>query len=394
MEKGDASLMLSSWANHDPCARAMPLSALALGMFWCINTSVFSNPQWTKGGLLLGGALLAILVTIGWRPASWLTLVYVMSVGVADRLGRVPFAGSDVLTATREAIAVLANGQNPYAHTYLTTNPPSSPFPYPPGEIAFYAIPNAIFGRIDSVDAWCGIGILFLLGGLALRIGSSRAALAVAIYAAFGHAAQSSVDGSNDTSLAFLIVSAVTLLALSQRSGHASRTLFYSSAVVFAWALLFKQFAWFIYPFILIYLRRRDSGWRSHATVTVGLTALTMLPFFFTAPTAFVRNILVPLRFHKTIAGLNLWTTLERLTPGVVTLIEPALPIILLVIVAVAVLVLARRPALSLGVALLQGVAVLFGALFFARWTSLPYYTLTGALFITGVALVDAQGSS
>src|SRR4051794_3113361 len=139
-------------ATAEQWERPALLGALALGIFWAIETVDYARAQPWIVGLLLAGGLCAWSVVGGARFAAWATLTYAVAVGYADRVVRKPFVGSDVLTATREAITVVGRGMNPYAHTYLTPNPPRSPFPYLPGEIAFYAIPQRFFGTLQSAD--------------------------------------------------------------------------------------------------------------------------------------------------------------------------------------------------------------------------------------------------
>jgi len=311
-------------------------------------------------------------------------------VGVADRVVRTPIVSSDVLSATKEAIGVLARGENPYSHVYQATIPPGGPFPYPPGEIAFYAIPNALFGRIDTVDQWTGIAILFLLGSLTLVVGPGQAAMATALYATFNLAAFRSLDGSNDVSLSFLLVLATVLLAWSERAGGSSRWLFYASAVTFGWAMLFKQFAILTYPFIVLYLRRRGLAWQRHATIAVSLVILIIMPFFVTAPVDFSRRFL-RLGAHDDVWGLNMWTALGSMMPSLVEGIRPALPIVTVVAIVIVGVWLMTHPAPSIGGALAQGLGLLFTTLFLANWTTSSYYVGASALVALVVALTPIQ---
>lgn len=376
--------------------RTLLLGALALGLFWAIGSTDFEHAQPWIVGLLLLGALCGWAVVRGARFAPWAALAQIVAVGYAERILRKPFVGSDVLAATREAIDVIARGGNPYDHLYVTNNPPGSSFPYLPGEIAFYAIPNALFGTLQGADKWAGIGIVFLLATLAPAVGPARAALATALYSTFSYAAYRSTDGSNDTSLAFLVVLATVLLAWSaraeltpQRRGQA-RVLFYASAVAFAWALLFKQFAWLLYPFIAMALRRRGAAWREHVVVSVGLTVLIVLPFALTAPIPFLRNVVGQVSAHPNVWGLNLWAGLQTWNSGLIRALIPVIPALGLIALAAVALVLLTRPVEDLGVALFQGLGLLFVALFLARWTTSTYYMFACAVLAAAVGLVDA----
>jgi len=365
----------------------MLLATIALGIFHVVESTDFERPQWWTAALLLAGVLLVAAVLRDARAADWAVLGYAVAVGAADRIARAPVPGSDVLAVTREAIGVLFGGGNPYTHTYLSSNPPASPFPYPPGEILFYAIPELLVGDIRTADAWAGVGIIALLASLAAVIGPARAALATALYGAFGLAAYRSLDGSNDTALAFLVVFASTLLAFALTGGGARRALLIASAVMFSWALLFKQLAWALYPFVLAHLRRRGVDWRLHGLVTLGLTAALLVPFAVLDPAALWRSFSAALTFHQNVWGLNLWSVLRTIAPGAVDALAPYLAPIPVLAMGIAGVFFLRRPAPDLGGALLQGLAVLFVGLFTARWTTSPYYTFASAVLAAAIAL-------
>lgn len=375
----------SGSVGADPWEQSALIVAITLGLFWAINITNFHNTQWWTAALLAVGVGVAWAVVRGVPHAAWLTLAYAVAVGFADRVSLKPYVGSDVGTATREAIGVLRQGHNPYDHYY---NSFGGRVPYPPGEIFFYAIPHAIFGQIDRVDQWAGVGIVLLLAALAWCVGPARAAMVTALYATFLIASRIAMDGSNDTSFALVFVCAVVLLAFSERATRWSVPLFYASAFMFAWALLFKQFAVLIYPFVVLYLRSRGADWRKHAATTVGLAAIVTLPFFLTAPSGFKRNVLDIAYSKQEIWGLNLWAGLKPLAPGLVKTLDPAIPVINFVAVAGLALLLILRPITNLGLALLRGLLLLFVALYLARWTTTPYYTGAGAILAAAIALL------
>jgi hypothetical protein len=375
------------------------LAAIALGMFWALQATNYASVQWYTVALLLAGFISCWFVVRSASFAPWITLVYAAAVGIADRLPRVPFSESDVLKATTEALGVLAQGQNPYAHFFTSTNPPGSLLPYPPGEILFYAIPRALFGQVFEVDKWTGIGVVLTLAALAACVGPARAAIATALYATFGQAAALSVDGSNDTSLAFLLVLAIVLLAFSERRLPGDRIYFYASAIAFAWALAFKEFAWLLYPFILTHLYRRGDTWLRYAAVSFIPAAILTLYFFALSPGDFLHNVAGEITVHKDIFGVNLWSGLHAIAPQAVDAVRPVLPIIGLIAGAAIAIPLLLRPARLLSTAIFQGLAVIFVALFFPRWTAAPYYAgaaavLTAAIALTGIDLSDESAWS
>lgn len=370
--------------------------AVALGLAWCIGTANYRAVQAGVFVLFVLGLALGMAVLRDWRFAPWGALVYASAVGIANRVGRSAFNGSDVIGTTGEAINLVAHGRNPYAHTFVYSNPPGSPFPYLPGEIAWYALVQRFTGQVIGTDKIAGIGIVLVLATLGLVAGPGWAALSTMLYATFEAAVLRSLDGSNDTSLAFLTVLAVALLAASERLR--SRTLLYAGAAACAWTITFKPFAWLIYPFVVQYLRGRSAPWRSFLAVSLGLSGLVVLPFFVTAPGGLIHNIAAGLSFHRRASGLDLWSAL-RGVPGVDSAVQIA-PGLAVGAIAVSGFFLLRRPASTLGSALFRGSAVVCVGLLLARYATSSYYTYVFALLAAGIILwhgpctQDAQNST
>lgn len=374
----DTGVHIDGWPQN-----TWAVAALIIGLFWTIGAANYAHPQPTVIVLFLASLVLGALLLAGYRLAPWAVLLYTVSIGITDRFARVPFNGSDVVGVTLEAIHVLTHGGNPYAHHYVETRPPGSPFPYLPGEIAWYGLFQRITGQMVGVDKWAGIGIVLLLAALALGAGPGRAALGTVIYATFEPAILRSLDGSNDTSLAFLILLAVVLLVAYRRS-HLT-VLFYAAAVAFSWALLFKAFAWLVYPFVVTYLRGNGDSWRRYAATSLGMTVLVCLPFVVTAPRGFVRNVVAGLSFHRQAFGLDIWAALlsspiQRVGVG----LAPVLVVVALLLIAAVVL---RFPASDLGGAIFQGCGVMLVALLLARYATSSYYTFVSALLAAGLIL-------
>jgi uncharacterized membrane protein len=222
---------------------------------------------------------------------------------------------------------------------------------------------------------------------LSVVVGPGRAAIATALYGTFNLAAVRSVDGSNDTALAFLVILALVLLSFSEREGRAGRMFFVASAVVFAWALVFKQFSWLLYPFVLRYMYCRRAPWRLHAAIAIGLAAVVTLPFFLGAPTDFLRNVFGGLTYHKNVWGLNLWSAIETISPDFIAAVTSVIPIIGIATLLFVMSELIRVGVDDLGVAIFQSLVVLFVVLFLARWTTSPYYTYASAVLAAAIAL-------
>ena len=372
------------------------LAAVALSENWTINAANYGYVQpWVAASFLLGG-LCGYLIVRSSPIAGWATLWYVAGVGFCDQIVREPFRASDVIDATREALTVLLSGNNPYLHTFVTTRPPGSPFPYLPGELQFYGVPYAIFHSIDHVDKWAGIGTIFLFVALAPVIGVARTALCTALYATVGgFVASTHLEGANDDSLAFLLIASAVLLAWSAFARiprWGSRFCFYGSAGFLAWALLFKAFSWPFLPFIAVYLIDKDRiAARRYFLVTGTLCAAAVAPFLLISPAAFISNICQAFGFHDFYWGINVWTGLRSLGLR----IDPhaaGIPILGGAAVLVALFTLLKHR-ISLGEALIRGVGVIIVALSLARWSTPSYFTFAYTVFVAGIALTEVRPS-
>ncbi len=340
-----------------------------------------------------------------------LTLFLAAGAGIAGALLRKPWAGltilltvlaagaylrtlagdnraSDVMLTTNEALRVLASGGDPYTHVYAMTNPPGGPFGYPPGELAFYGLAHAAGLNVFRVDMLAGIIALGLIASLAPLIGDGLAALAIMPLAGAVDLIFHSTDGSNDTAAAFLALLGIVALVWSYDvRGRPGQALWWTSAIALGWVVAFKEYALPIAVFIALFLWRSDArrarGWIVAAAAT---TALFVLPFFAWNPGAFVSNVGGALLLHQNIWGRNVWHDVLSLEPGEVA-IAPLIPVIMLAAFVGLAVALWRRPAPSIGAALLQGCALLATTFVLARWTSSVYYVFLAPLAMTGIAL-------
>ena len=140
---------------------AAVLAALVLGLFWCVEGIDVNAPQLDRVVLLLAGLGLAWAALRDAPFVAGSTAYYAVLVAASERLHRQPLqGGSDVMRATAESLDVVFAGGNPYTHVLQSTIPVGSPFVYPPGELAWYAVPYALFGDITRVDTWAGIAIV------------------------------------------------------------------------------------------------------------------------------------------------------------------------------------------------------------------------------------------
>src|SRR5688572_30884482 len=206
---------------------AAVLAAVVLGVFWCVEGIDVDAPQVDRVLLLLTG------LGLGWAAlrdmpfAAAGTAAYAVLVAASEGLHRGPLPdGSDVLRATAESLDVVFAGGNPYTHVLQSTSPVGSPFVYPPGELAWYAVPYALFGDITRVDTWAGIAVVAAIAIAGFRVGMANVALPAMLYASWGVAGYRAVDGQNDVSGSLLVVIALVALAFAERDGRWSRGAF------------------------------------------------------------------------------------------------------------------------------------------------------------------------
>ena len=379
----------------------LTLAALAVALFWAIEGIDVNDPQVERIGILICAIVLGWIALRGSAWAAGFTSYLAILVAISERLRREPLIdGSDVLRATTESLIVVSKGGNPYASCLQSTVPACSPFVYPPGELAWYAVPQWLFGDITRVDTWAGVLIVVALVIVGLRVGFEAVALPAMLYAAWGIAGYRAIDGSNDVSASALVVFACVALIFAMppdgrptaRAGtsriRASDLVFLLSAALFGWAIAFKQFSLLLLPPVARWLTLRDARWRRYVLVALGVTAAFCLPFFVRDPLAFFDDQLKALTFHEEIWGTNLLNTLKRFGDP-----QALVPMFALIetIGTLALVVIASwrwRPS-SLGVAVLAGAGIVMFALLFAKWTTQPYYAYVGGLVACGLALLS-----
>ncbi len=369
------------------------LAALAVALFWAIEGIDVNAPQVERVAILLSAIVLGWAALRNSPLAAGLASYLAILVAISERLRRDPLLdGSDVLRATTEALTIVSKGGNPYASFLQTTVPPGSPFVYPPGELAWYALPQWLFGDITRVDTWAGVLIVAAIAIAGFKVGFDAVALPAMLYAAWGIAGYRAIDGSNDVSASALVVFACVGLVFatdagSPASSRASRVAFLFSAVLFGWAIAFKQFSLLVLPPVARYLFVTGANWRRYVLVALGVAAAFVLPFFVRDPGAFLGDQLGALTFHEEIWGTNLLHTLAQF--GDPTGLVPLFTIIEIVgTLALVALVVRRWDAPSLGAAVLVGAGLVLIPLLFAKWTTQPYYAYIGGIVACGLALI------
>lgn len=370
------------------------LAALAVALFWAVEGIDVNQPQVERVAILLSAVALAWAVLRGARSAPAWTAYLAVLVAISERLRRTPLPdGSDVLRATSESIAIVAHGGNPYASFLLSTIPPGSPFVYPPGELAWYAIPQWLLGDIARVDSWAGIAIVAAIAVAGFRVGFDAVALPAMLYAGWGIAGYRAIDGSNDVSASALVVFACVVLVLATGDGPWSRRAFVASAALFGWAIAFKQFSLLVLPPVARHLATTGASWRRYTLVALGVAAAFCLPFFLADPGAFVNAQQEALAFHQEIWGTNILNTLRQYgDPQALVPLFSAIEIV--GTIALVALVVSRWNAPTLGGAVLVGAGLVIVPLLFAKWTTQPYYAYIGGIVAVGLAFVTERVGS
>jgi len=216
----------------------LTLAALAVALFWSIEGIDVNDPQVERVVILIGAMALGWFALRRSSVTAGLTGYLAILVAISERLRRDPLDnGSDVLRATSESLTIVSQGGNPYATCLQSTVPPCSPFVYPPGELAWYALPQWLFGDLTRVDSWAGILIVVAIVVAGLRLGFDAVALPAMLYAAWGIAGYRAIDGSNDVSASALVVFACIALVFAADRGatptaRSSRVAFLLSAAV------------------------------------------------------------------------------------------------------------------------------------------------------------------
>ena len=369
--------------------RAAYAGAVLIGLNYAITANYeIADPFHLAA--LVAGALALLAIVRGWRLAGVAALVYVVIIGLHIHLGMPLNKGSDVLRVTDEAVNLLGAGQNPYSHYFFSSVPPGAPFRYFPGEIVFYDIWKALFGTVLTADRIAGAAIVLLFAAFAPLVGLEIAAITTALYGTSALVVWRATDGSNDTTLALLIILALWTLAAAQRlraDSRLGRYLFAASAILFGWALAFKLFAFFIFPYVIAYLRLAGWPWRRYLAYGAGTFLILTLPFFIWDPGGFARHTVLSQFYHQDIWGLNVWTVIRLVWPQGADLIAPGISFIQAAAVLYMFALTWRHAPRTLGRAVLGGCAVLLISFLFANWTSSAYYSFLAAIVATGAIL-------
>jgi hypothetical protein len=224
--------------------------------------------------ILFIAAVIGALVVSTRRPVAQATIFILLVGALATRYAIRSEVGSDVLDVTAAAIDRVLAGLNPYGVGYEESRPAGAPYPYGPLALLWY-VPVAHLPRLaELLSASFVVGILALQGRF----------LGLAIYAATPAFVNTSVDGSNDTTLGLLI--ALSFLLASHRPMLAGAML--------AGAVAFKLSALAWVPAFLVW-----GGWRVAAAFG-GASILFWSPVLLVwGPAAFIQSTAQANAIHR-----------------------------------------------------------------------------------------------
>jgi len=285
---------------------------------------------WLCVAVLFGAALLPLALEATWRA----------------REGPGSHAQSEAIV-TEEAARALLDGRNPYEATYLRGPLAARPlgtkthFPYLPGMLAF-GLPRALDGLSPLADARIAFAVTTLgLVALALRLWDAspgRRLRAFQVLAVLPTGALPMATGGDDLPVLALMLLSLVLVERGKRG---------AAGVAAGVAAGMKQTAWLLVPFLLLAARdeQRRRDWTRMAAPAAAAGGALILPFLAWGPGHLVEDVvLFPLGLGQQASAAG--------TPTVGTLIIRALPFsrglvsvaLILVVLAVAAYLLARRP--------------------------------------------------
>jgi hypothetical protein len=368
------------------------LLAASLPLFVFGASGEYERPDPLHFSALIAAIVGLVAVVAGKRWAGTFVLATIILLGAYSRATQDQNRASDVMLTTNEAVGVLLQGGNPYTHFYMMSNPPGEPFGYPPGEIVFYSLAHLFGGNVFRVDVACSIMTLGLIATLTPLVGDGLAAVGLGVLADDRDILFHLTDGSNDNAAAFLVLAGLVTLAWSLASrGRNAALLWWTSAIAFGWSLAFKEYALPIAFFVALYLWRRDArSARRWIAAAIGTAALFVAPFLIWNPAAFIANVGGALILHGNVWGRNVWHDAVSFLPFAAAF-TPVIPLIMLAAFIALGVVFWRQGAPSLGIAFLQGLALVAASFILARWTTSVYYMFCLPVLIGGVVLAFGE---
>lgn len=381
---GSAGLDTSSDAHHLACLAA-------LGLFLLLTLSGRAQdllPSPARMALVLAWPV-ALALYLATRSTSIVAAYSIAGGFVLRWVDFFPGGGSDVLPVTREAIATLLAGGNPYAHYYVAERPPGPNFPYPPFELLLH-LPGYVGGGLVGVrftEVVAALVVLGIFAWLARTVSVTAALPAMAVYAALPNLVNLSVDASNDTSTGAMLLVAVLVAAWALRRPASGWPLILAGLAGAA-ALATKQTAAPVVLMLAVFTLQH-LGWKA-ALRYVGAAAITLAvlaaPFLRKDPGAFIASI-TDLALHQDVYGWNIWVFAQSVHWPVASVGTAAEFGAASTVVAMLVAVALRYEHLSPAVA--AGVLVTLVLLLTARWTTYAYFADIAPLVLALPVLVQ-----
>ncbi len=297
----------------------------------------------------IGATIVALVVGVR-RPIPRATLLLLLGGALAIRFAMRTNVGSDVLDVTAAAIDRVLAGLNPYGVGYEASRPPGAPFPYGPLALLWY-VPVADLPRLAELLSATVVATALALQGRYLGL---------ALYAAMPAIVNTSVDGSNDTTLGLLLVATFGLAP--------SRPLL--AAVALAAAVAFKVSAAAWVPAFLLW-----GGWRVAAGFGAASLVLWSPVLLVWGPASFLDSVVRAGQLHRDIVW-SLGALLRGLVGDAAVRVLDVLRLAFGAVTALATLPLAR----SLDGVIVAGTLVYLLTLFGGTWATFAYFAAVAPL--------------
>ncbi len=332
----------------------------------------------TEPLFLLAYALLPIVCLVFFRKKSWVPLVIYLlifgAVGRYTRYSRESYA-SDTLLAIRDYIGLFLSGKNPY-NELVFAQKGLTPFTYLPMSIFWY-LPAQVMTidlRLFEMIVSLFVPLLILLIGVITNIWVMLPILSVVSLTPF--LLDLCCDGSNDNSAIFLLLLSVLLLlfALKKKSSRWGM----ASAVVLAFASVFKHYVGFYLIFFIPYLwhfSKKLLYLKSYMKIFFLTMSIIAIPFLISAPSGFMRSLFfIEIGNYHDTWGWNVWVLMRdglglTFTKNTMWVVRTVLT------VSIIVGFFSTTKFHSLKNVAIAGSISLFVYLILSNWTSYAYFT-------------------
>lgn len=320
--------------NADPAKLALVVAGLLL--------LYPGAPSSAHLAFLVGVAGMLALAT--WRSSRRATILLLVVGAIAVRVAIMDRVGSDAINVTEAAVRRMLAGTNPYGFGYPESTPPGAPFPYGPVAILWY-VPAGSSAELLEVGAAIAVATFLAARGRLLGL---------AVYAASQVLINSSIDGSNDTTLGLLILVAFLAAERWQLVG----------AGVLGVAVGFKLSALAFVPLYVAW-----AGWRA-AGIVVAASLISWSPVIGNWGVAsFLRSVQMAEATHH-VPTWSLGRIVNDVTGAKLAVLDQLRYVLG---GALAIGALALRPR-TLDTVILAGAAIYLVTLYAGNWASYAYF--------------------